>query len=78
MNDAAERSARSGVQVVRGRPTDEELAALVVAVTAAASVAAARAGAHRRAPARRWHPPAHHMTPATRPGPAAWVMSALR
>ncbi|MEU6083856.1 acyl-CoA carboxylase epsilon subunit [Streptomyces sp. NPDC047108] len=75
MSDTA---VRSGVQVVRGCPTDEELAALLVAVTAALSVAAARAGARRRGSTRRWHPRVHHMTPASEPGPAAWVMSALQ
>ncbi|MEV6319171.1 acyl-CoA carboxylase epsilon subunit [Streptomyces sp. NPDC051776] len=78
MSNAAAPGARSGVRIVRGSPTDEELAALVVAVTAAVSVAAARAEARQRPDARRWHPRAHHMTPTTEPGPAAWVMSALQ
>ncbi|GGO89788.1 acyl-CoA carboxylase subunit epsilon [Wenjunlia tyrosinilytica] len=70
----------SGLRVVRGSPTDEELAALVVAVTALACAAvAARAGARPKPGARRWNARRHQMTQQpTGSGPGAWLMSVWR
>ena len=56
-----------GLRVVRGAPTPEELAALVVVV-------AARAVPARPAPRRprRWSDPRRRLRSGVRPGPGAW------
>ncbi|GAA0453300.1 acyl-CoA carboxylase subunit epsilon [Streptomyces sp. NPDC046215] len=66
-------SGESAFRIVRGRATDEELAATVVALLARLSAAAPEADSGR-APARRaWSAPGSRMTrrPAER-GPGAW------
>ena len=65
------------LRVVRGEPTDEELAALVAVVASrqAASAALARRGeARRRSP---WADPARAVRRPLPPGPDAWRRSAL-
>lgn len=58
------------LRVVRGEPTDEELAAVVVALV----TRAARPAAPPPVPA--WHDHAHRLG-VTRPGPRAWWTSGL-
>jgi hypothetical protein len=64
------------LRVVRGQPSDEETAALVVAL-AAAVAARARAGRRGSEPPGNWagHARALRVPPA--PGPASWRRSAL-
>jgi hypothetical protein len=61
------------LRVIRGEPTDDELAALVAVVTTRAAVSA-----ERRNPAvtSRWAAP--RPRPALRPGPGAWVAGVPR
>ncbi|OLT12182.1 acetyl-CoA carboxylase biotin carboxyl carrier protein subunit [Pseudonocardia sp. CNS-139] len=63
---------RALFRVVRGGPTDDEVAALAV-------VLAARAAARPAAPAApdRWSDPATRLRVPLRPGPGAWRASAL-
>ncbi|MGH3717817.1 MAG: acyl-CoA carboxylase epsilon subunit [Pseudonocardiaceae bacterium] len=62
------------IHIVRGEPSDEELAALVVVLAALADVVAAEAPGPRGA----WADPAHRLRAPLHPGPAAWRNSALR
>jgi hypothetical protein len=61
------------LRVVRGEPSDEELAALTAVVAAAASQPAPEPPAPRSA----WADPAHRLRAPLRPGPGAWRVSAL-
>lgn len=61
------------LRVVRGEPSDEELAALTAVVAAAASQPEPEAPAPRSA----WADPAHRLRAPLRPGPGAWRASAL-
>jgi hypothetical protein len=64
---------RAMLRVVRGEPTDEELAALTVVLAAAAAAAAA---ATAPTPARdRWSDPATRFRVPLHPGPGAWRTS---
>jgi hypothetical protein len=64
---------RAMLRVVRGEPTDEELAALTVVLAAAAAAAETAAPT----PARdRWSDPATRFRVALHPGPGAWRTSA--
>ncbi|MGH3934002.1 MAG: acyl-CoA carboxylase subunit epsilon [Pseudonocardiaceae bacterium] len=58
---------------MRGEPSDEELAALIVVLTGMARAA----GAQRPAPHSAWAHPAHRLRRPLRPGPRAWYASAL-
>jgi len=69
--DGAEAGARPLLRVVRGRPDDAEVAALV-AVVAARLRAPAHAGAG--GPASRWDDPAHRLG-VRLPAPDAWRAS---
>ncbi|MGP3953509.1 acyl-CoA carboxylase epsilon subunit [Streptomyces sp. 7N604] len=72
--------ARGGVYGIRGNPTEEELAAVVVAVTtwvSTAVVASAAAGPYGRA--RRWNQRVQQMThQLAEHGSGAWLRSILR
>ncbi|WP_049577265.1 acyl-CoA carboxylase subunit epsilon [Nocardiopsis sp. SBT366] len=62
--------------VVRGEPTEEEIAVLTAVLTARA--AAARAGSEApesERPASGWRDHAHHLRVPPRPGPGAWRLS---
>ena len=61
------------LRVVRGEPTDDELAALVAVVAARAAVSAER---ERPAVRSRWAAP--RPRPTLRPGPGAWVAGVPR
>jgi hypothetical protein len=63
---------RPYLRVVRGQPTDAELAALVT-VLAARAAAATRAAPRPRSD---WADPARRLRPPARPGPDAWRRSA--
>jgi hypothetical protein len=65
------------LSVVRGRPTDVELAALIGALLAALSAGAAEAAEPTLPPRRRWadRSPGWHGRP--RPGPSSWRASGL-
>jgi len=67
--------------VVRGHPTDEELAAVVTVLAARAGAAAAAAAAYEPTPARalrsRWSDKSRLMRTSLAPGPDAWRRSAL-
>ena len=63
------------VRVLRGSPTDEELAALV-AVVAARAAAAPSAVDSERVRRSAWSDRARAVRPAHRPGPGAWRASA--
>jgi len=68
---------RALFRVVRGTPTDAELAALTV-VLAAGAAAGSAAGAVRNGPGpvSRWSDPAARMRTLPHPGPGAWRASA--
>ena len=61
------------LRVVRGEPTDDELAALVAVVAARAAASADR---ERPAVRSRWAAP--RPRPVLRPGPGAWVAGVPR
>jgi hypothetical protein len=61
------------IHIVRGEPSDEELAALIAALAVLANAAAAEPPAPRSA----WTDPAHRLRTPLRPGPGAWRNSAL-
>jgi hypothetical protein len=65
------------LRVVRGQPSDEELAALTVAVAAVLAARARAARQHGTGPTANWasHARARRVPPA--PGPQAWRRSAL-
>ncbi|MEN3360102.1 MAG: hypothetical protein V7637_4084 [Mycobacteriales bacterium] len=65
-------ASRQHLRIVRGEPTEVELAALVAVV--AARAAAAPAGGPRRSS---WADPARRLRITGRPGPDAWRRSAL-
>jgi hypothetical protein len=66
------------LSVVRGEPTDAELAALVAILATRAADAAAAAGATlARAPRSRWSDRSRLMRPGLSPGPDAWRRSTL-
>jgi hypothetical protein len=60
---------RALFRVVRGGPTDEELAALTVVLAAAAAAPRERPGPAVRS---RWSDPAARFRTALQPGPGAW------
>jgi hypothetical protein len=64
---------RALFRVVRGEPTDEEVAALTAVLLAAASSAPAAGPVQRD----RWSDPARRMRRPLCPGPGAWRASAL-
>ena len=59
------------MQIMRGEPADEELAALVAVFAGLARAATAEPPAARRA----WADPAHRLRTPLRPGPGAWRAS---
>jgi hypothetical protein len=61
------------LRIVRGEPSDEELAALIAALAALAHATAAGPPAPRNA----WADPAHRLRTPLHPGPGAWRNSAL-
>ncbi|MBV8539163.1 MAG: acyl-CoA carboxylase subunit epsilon [Pseudonocardiales bacterium] len=61
------------VHIVRGEPSEEELAALVAVLATPADTAAAEPPAPRGA----WADPAHRLRTPVHPGPTAWRNSAL-
>jgi hypothetical protein len=63
------------LRVVRGEPTDEELAALVAVLTARVR-AGARTDARAAAPRRRWREGVPMLRSALHPGRGAWRASA--
>jgi hypothetical protein len=63
------------LRVVRGEPTDAELAALVAVVTTQRASAAAQEGTSRPRPA--WSHPARSVRRSLTPGPGAWRASGL-
>jgi hypothetical protein len=63
---------RATFRIVRGEPTDEEVAALTVVLAAAAASAATTAPAAVRD---RWSDPASRLRVPLRPGPGAWKTS---
>ncbi len=66
-------SERPLLRVVRGDPSDEEVAALTAVLAAAASQPEPEPTAPRSA----WGDPAHRLRVPLRPGPGAWRASAL-
>ncbi len=62
------------LRVVRGEPTPEELAALVVVLQARAT---ATAGAGPAGPFSAWRDRSRYVRQPLRPGPGAWRASAL-
>ena len=69
------------LSVVRGNPTDAELAAVVAVLAARAGAAAAATAAYEPTPARalrsRWSDKSRLMRTSISPGPDAWRRSAL-
>jgi Acyl-CoA carboxylase epsilon subunit len=63
---------RATFRIVRGEPTDEEVAALTVVLAAAAASAATTAPAAVRD---RWSDPASRLRVPLHPGPGAWKTS---
>ena len=63
------------LRIVRGEPTDEEVAALVVAVTMRA--AQARSAAQEPRPRSLWRSRSRNIRPAISPSPGAWRASGL-
>jgi Acyl-CoA carboxylase epsilon subunit len=63
---------RAAFRIVRGEPTDEEVAALTVVLAAAAASAATTAPAAVRD---RWSDPAARQRVPLHPGPGAWKTS---
>jgi hypothetical protein len=61
------------IHIVRGEPSDEELAVLVVVLAVLANTAAVE----RPAPRSAWADPAHRLRTPLHPGPGAWRNSAL-
>ena len=61
------------LRIVRGEPSDEDLAALIAALAALANAAAAEPPAQRSA----WADPTYQLRPFLHPGPDAWRNSAL-
>ena len=66
---------RAAFRVVRGAPTDEEVAALTVVLAAAATAAPAPAPAAAPATPDRWSDPAARHRVPLHPGPGAWRAS---
>ena len=62
------------LRVVRGCPTDDELAALTAVVAALAS-ARTDTGSHTVGPTSRWADPASRLRLGSRPGPSGWRAS---
>jgi hypothetical protein len=62
------------LRVVRGEPTDEELAALVAVVTAKSAAAAAAAEEPARS---QWRNRSRNIRPPIGPGPGSWRASGL-
>ena len=69
---SVEPDAAPAFRVVAGHPSDEELAALVVVLTAAATAPATPAPP----PVSAWAAAARQGRPVLTPGPGAWVASA--
>ena len=65
------------LSVVRGNPTDTELAALVTVVASRAAAAAAEVPAPARAPRSRWSDKSRLMRASLSPRPDAWRRSVL-
>ncbi|MQA95992.1 MAG: acyl-CoA carboxylase subunit epsilon [Streptosporangiales bacterium] len=65
------------LQVVRGDPTPEEIAALVAVLTARARAAAAARAADRPRPVSAWRDPSRLVRRPLPHGPGAWRASAL-
>jgi hypothetical protein len=63
---------RAAFRIVRGEPTDEEVAALTVVLAAAAASAVTTAPAAVRD---RWSDPAARLRAPLHPGPGAWKTS---
>ena len=62
--------------VVRGEPSDAEIAALTVVLAAVAATATTAAAVPTGAAPSRWADPAARLRPALHPGPGAWRASA--
>ncbi|MDQ3762244.1 MAG: acyl-CoA carboxylase subunit epsilon [Actinomycetota bacterium] len=60
------------LRIVRGEPSDEELAALIAVVATLANAVAQPLAAHCA-----WADPAHRLRTPLQPGPGAWRRSAL-
>jgi hypothetical protein len=61
------------LRIVRGEPSDDEVAALIAVFAEAVSAAAAEQPAPRSA----WADPARRLRTPLHPGPGAWRLSAL-
>jgi hypothetical protein len=61
------------LRIVRGEPSDDEVAALIAVFAEAASAAAGEQPAPRSA----WADPSRRLRTPLRPGPGAWRLSAL-
>lgn len=72
--EATPEERRALFRVVRGDPSDEEVAALTVVLAAVASAGADAAPASTTV--NRWSAPAARMRPAVAPGPGGWRASA--
>jgi hypothetical protein len=70
--EASPAERRAAFRVVRGEPSDAELAALTVVLAAAASQASAPAPPAGRG---RWSDPAARLRTPLHPGPGAWRSS---
>jgi len=75
--DDAEPAVVPVLRVVRGNPTDEELAALVAVVAARQAAAGADWVGGARARRSAWADPARALRRPLSPGPAGWRRSAL-
>jgi hypothetical protein len=70
-SEAEAQKRRALFRVVRGEPSDAEIAALTVVLAAAAAAPAPAAPAHRD----RWSDPAARFRRPLHPGPGAWQTS---
>jgi hypothetical protein len=62
------------LRILRGNPSDDEIAAVVVVLTAASGSAEPRVNADN--PVSAWADPAQRLRQPPRPGPGAWQASA--
>jgi len=74
MDGVGPRSGRPMLRVVRGDPTDEEIAALVAVLSARTYGAVPAGDARVRS---QWRNRARNIRPAIGPGPGAWRASGL-
>jgi hypothetical protein len=70
-------SERPRLRIVRGDPSEEEVAALTAVLGAVAGAAASSSEEPAAAPRSAWADPAHRLRAPLHPGPGAWRTSGL-